>query len=100
MFSSLSRQIHCPSLFAAFFLVALPGCWAQSPEALATAHRWTAAKFLGEVTPDPAQSYLLTYTQSGQVTKNAVRYTLRVFMPGPSRFAFSCHSNLILGSGP
>ena len=39
---------------------------------MATAHRWVSAKFLGEVTPNPAQSYLLVYTRSGAVTKNEV----------------------------
>jgi hypothetical protein len=70
MFSSFKRA-HCLILFAAAFLRIVPWCFAQSPEAMATAHRWMATKLLGEVAPRPAENYLLVYT-SGPVTKNEV----------------------------
>jgi alpha-galactosidase len=60
------------SIFFAFvFLVAIASGSAQSPEAMATARRWFGAKFLGEIAPNPPQSYLLFYTQ-GPVSKNEV----------------------------
>jgi hypothetical protein len=40
---------------------------------MATAQRWVAAKFLGEVAPNPAESYLLVYSRYGPVTKNGVQ---------------------------
>ena len=72
MFSAFSKRSHLLALVAVTFLGTVPVCSAQSPEAMATAHRWVGAKFLGEVTPNPAESYLLVYTQSGPVTKNEV----------------------------
>jgi alpha-galactosidase len=73
MFSSFSRRAYYLTLLAAIFLGTIPWCSAQLPEAMATAHRWAAAKFLGEVTPNPAESYLLVYSHSGPVTKNGVQ---------------------------
>jgi len=73
MFSSLPKRAHCLMLLTAILLGTTPYCSAQSPEAMATAHRWTAAKFLGEVTSNPAENYLLVYSQSGPVTKNGVQ---------------------------
>ena len=65
MFTLCSKQARYLMLLTAIFLGPIPFCSAQSPEAMATAHRWVSAKFLGEVTPNPAQSYLLVYTRSG-----------------------------------
>ena len=72
MLFSFSKRAHCLTLFAAILLGTIPFCPAQSPETMATAHRWVSAKFLGEATPSPAESYLLVYSQSGPVTKNGV----------------------------
>jgi len=72
MLFSFSKRAHCLTLFAAILLGTIPFCPAQSPETMATAHRWVSAKFLGEATPIPAESYLLVYSQSGPVTKNGV----------------------------
>jgi len=71
MSSSFTKRVYVPTLFAAVFLAMVPWCSAQSADSMATAHRWVNAKFLGEVAPNPAQSYLLVYT-SGPVTKNEV----------------------------
>ena len=73
MFSAFSKRSHLLALVAVTFLGTVPVCSAQSPDAMATAHRWIGAKFLGEATPNPAESYLLVYTQSGPVTKNDVQ---------------------------
>jgi alpha-galactosidase len=56
----------------AYLLGSHPWCSAQSPDAMATAHRWVSAKFLGEVAPTPTQNYLLVYSPSGQVDKNGI----------------------------
>jgi len=72
MFTFCSKQTRCLTLLTAVFLGTIPFSSGQSPEAMATAHRWVSAKFLGEVSPTPAQSYLLVYTRSGAVTKNEV----------------------------
>ena len=58
-------------LMAILFLGTVSWCAAQTPEAMSAAHQWVGAKFLGEVAPNPAASYLLVYTQ-GPVTKNEV----------------------------
>ncbi len=58
-------------LMAVLFLGTVSWCAAQTPEAMSAAHQWVGAKFLGEVAPNPAASYLLVYTQ-GPVTKNEV----------------------------
>ncbi len=58
---------------AALLLAGTLRGYSQTPEELAAAHRWVSAKFLGEAAPNPAQSYLLVYTQSGGVTKNGVQ---------------------------
>ena len=71
MLSFHSIRVHCLTLVAAIFLGTIHWCSAQSPDAMATAHRWVNAKFLGEVPPRSAESYLLVYT-SGPVTKNEV----------------------------
>src|SRR5271166_648717 len=73
MISAIRKRSHLLIFVALSFLVTMPICWAQSPEAMATARRWFAAKFLGEVTPNPAESYLLVYSHSGPVTKNGVQ---------------------------
>ena len=72
MFTSCSRQALRLRLLTVIFFGTIPFCSAQSPEAMATAHRWVNAKLLGEMTPNPAQSYLLVYTRSGAVAKNEV----------------------------
>lgn len=80
------KRAHCLILFAAIFAVTIPISRAQSPEAMATAHRWIAAKFLGEAPPPPAESYLLVYTQDGPVTKNGVQgHPLRIVNQNYSR---------------
>ena len=71
MSSSFTKRVYVPTIFAAVFLAMVPWCSAQSADSMATAHRWVNAKFLGEVPPNPAQSYLLVYT-SGPMTKNDV----------------------------
>ncbi len=74
-----ARMLRIPAraprriILAAILLGTVPLSFAQSPEAMATAHRWVAAKFLGEVAPKPAESSLLVYTQSGPVTKNGIQ---------------------------
>ena len=45
MYSYLSERAHFPILLTAILVGIIPWCPAQSPEAMATAHRWTAAKF-------------------------------------------------------
>jgi alpha-galactosidase len=72
MSSSFSKRAQGLMLFAAIFLGKIPWCSAQSPEGMATARRWVGSKFLGEVTPNPPESYLLVYTQSGPVSRNEV----------------------------
>ena len=72
MISPFLNRARSLILLAALFLVNMPWCQAQSPDAMATAHRWVAAKLLGEVTPNPPQSYLLSYIQSETVSKNEI----------------------------
>jgi alpha-galactosidase len=72
MFSFQLKLMHFLCAMAIFFTIVL-SCLAQTPDEMATAHRWVAAKFLGETLPSPAESYLLVYTHSGQVTKNQVQ---------------------------
>ena len=64
------KRAYRLALFAVL-LAAAPWCPAQSPEAMAAAHRWINAKFLGDAVAAPAESYLLVYA-SGEVTKNEV----------------------------
>ena len=71
-FSPYTKRASRLILFAAVFVPVVPRCPAQSPEAMATAHRWINAKFLGEAAPTPSESYLLVYA-SGAVTKNEVQ---------------------------
>ncbi len=67
-FTRVARRI-IPVLL---FLLFIPWCSAQTPDDMATAHRWTSAKFLGEVTPNPPASYLQVYMQSGDLGRNKV----------------------------
>ena len=55
------------------FLMTMPLSSEQSPEAMAEAHRWVAAKFLGEVLPKPAEGYLMEYIRSGSLSKNGIQ---------------------------
>ena len=73
MFCSYSKRARLPSLLAASFLGVIPWCMAQSPNAMDTAQRWVAAKFLGDVAPTPRQSYLLPYIQTGKLDKNGIQ---------------------------
>ena len=41
---------------ATIFLISEPLACGENPEAMATAHRWVAAKFLGEVMPNPPKA--------------------------------------------
>jgi alpha-galactosidase len=54
-------------------IMAIPLCHAQTPEEMATAHQWFTAKFLGKLTRNPPESYLLVYEHSGKVSKNEVQ---------------------------
>ena len=72
MFPAHFKRMRCVIQVVAIVLGITAWCLAQSPESMATAHRWVAAKFLGEMTPPSPQSYLLTYLQSGTVSKNEV----------------------------
>jgi hypothetical protein len=55
------------------FLMTTPLSCEQSPEAMAEAHRWVAAKFLGEAGPKPAEGYLMSYIRSGSLSKNGIQ---------------------------
>ena len=70
-FVGLKRSLW---LYAASVLLGSTWAWpAETSDAMATAHRWVAAKFLGQVTPNSAENYLLVFTQSGEVGKNQVQ---------------------------
>ena len=58
---------------SAVLLIALPLVGGENPEAMAEAHRWVAAKFLGETLPQPAQGYLMEYIRSGSLAKNGIQ---------------------------
>jgi len=55
------------------FLMTIPLSGEQNPEAMAEAHRWVSAKFLGEAPPKPAEGYLTEYIRSGSLVKNGIQ---------------------------
>ena len=72
MFWFKPRLTHCLGAITMICAMVFPRS-AQTPDELATAHRWMAAKFLGEAIPHPPQSCLLAYTRSGPMSKNEVQ---------------------------
>jgi len=72
MTSASIKRMNGIALITTILLVTNHSGLAQSPDSQATAHRWVSAKLLGEVTPNPPQSYLLPYIQSGTLSKNEV----------------------------
>src|SRR5579862_4951820 len=72
MFPVRFERMQCVVQSVALILGITSLCLGQSPESLATAHRWVAAKFEGVVTPPPPQSYLLAYLQSGAMSRNEI----------------------------
>ena len=66
------KRAGCLSVVT-IFLMKIPLPCEQSPEAMAEAHRWVAAKFLGEAVPEPAEGYLMEYIRSGLLAKNGVQ---------------------------
>lgn len=69
----LSKITRYLSLLVLVTMGASASGLAQTPEEMAVAHQWVAAKFLGEISPSPSQDYLLVYSHSGPVSKNQVQ---------------------------